>query len=164
MRILALAGGLAGALSFSQFPEFSQQYVQRLSGAVDELRAVTFMFDAAASAAGRTREEALAELQSGRSELISGLGEGLAEKIHRYERLSADYQALAPATPVARLAHFWRLRDSELVQRTYEHYQPAVPVTVDGAITSGVGFVLGWGIIAALIGAITRPFRKRVRG
>ena len=59
MRILALAGGIAGAVALSQFPEFSQQYVQRLSGAVDELRAVTFAFDTAAKVGGLSREEAL---------------------------------------------------------------------------------------------------------
>ena len=37
IRTLTLAGALAGAVSLSQFPEFSQQYLQRLSGAVDEL-------------------------------------------------------------------------------------------------------------------------------
>ena len=40
MRAIAVAGGLAGAAGLSQFPEFSQQYVQRLGGAVDELTAV----------------------------------------------------------------------------------------------------------------------------
>ena len=35
LRVLAVAAGLAGAGTLSQFPEFSQQYVQRLGGAVD---------------------------------------------------------------------------------------------------------------------------------
>ncbi len=161
MRVLALAGGLAGALSLSQFPEFSQQYVQRLSGAVDELRAVTFVFDGAASAAGLTREEALREMQSGNSGLVASVGSGIGEQIRRYEQLNADYQALAPATPVARLANVWRFRDPELVERTWSHYQPAVPVTVDGAITAGIGFVAGWSIIAGLLALVLRPFRRR---
>ena len=37
LRALTLAAGLTGAAGASQFPEFSQQYVQRLGGAVDEL-------------------------------------------------------------------------------------------------------------------------------
>lgn len=36
-RVLALAGGLSGAVGLSQFPEFSQQYLQRLAGQVDAL-------------------------------------------------------------------------------------------------------------------------------
>ena len=52
IRTLTLAGALAGAVSLSQFPEFSQQYLQRLSGAVDELRGLVLAFDATAGAAG----------------------------------------------------------------------------------------------------------------
>ncbi|NRB05388.1 MAG: DUF2937 family protein, partial [Rhodobacteraceae bacterium] len=44
-RAIALAGGLAGGLSLSQFPEFSQQYLQRLGGAVDALAVVVTDFD-----------------------------------------------------------------------------------------------------------------------
>lgn len=161
MRIFPLAGGLVGALALSQFPEFSQQYVQRLSGAVDELRAVTILVDGAAAAAGKTREEALDEMRSGNSALVSDLGTGLAERVRRYERLRADYEVLRPATPVGRLARVYRIRDEELVARTWEHYQPAVPVTVDGALTAGIGFAAGWGIVAGLIALLMRPFRRR---
>ena len=59
-RTLSLFGGLALGLALSQFPEYAQQYTQRLGGAVDELRAVTRQFDAAATAAGLSREQALA--------------------------------------------------------------------------------------------------------
>lgn len=163
MRVLAMAGGIAGAVSLSQFPEFSQQYVQRLSGAVDELRAVTLVVDTAATAAGLTREEALRDMQSGNSALVSSIGGGLADQVRRYERLNADYQALAPATPVRRLVNFWRMRDADLVERTWAHYQPAVPVTVDGAITAGIGFVAGYGLIGALVAFLMRPFRRRRR-
>lgn len=161
MRVLAMAGGIAGAVTLSQFPEFSQQYVQRLSGAVDELRAVTLVFDGAASAAGMTREEALREMQGGNSGLVASVGSGMAEQIGRYERLNADYRALAPDTPVQRLVSIWRFRDPELVERTWDHYQPAVPVTVDGFITAGIGFVIGWGLIGGVLALLMRPFRRR---
>lgn len=160
MRLFPLAGGLVGALAFSQFPEFSQQYVQRLSGAVDELRAVTILVDGAAAAVGKTREEALDEMRSGNSALISDMGSGLAERVARYERLRSDYEALRPATPVARLGKFYRIRDPELVGRTWEHYQPAVPVTVDGFLTAGIGFAFGWALIAGVLSLLLRPFRR----
>ncbi|MEM6728480.1 MAG: DUF2937 family protein, partial [Pseudomonadota bacterium] len=37
LRIFALIFGLSGAASLSQFPEFAQQYLQRLAGKVDQL-------------------------------------------------------------------------------------------------------------------------------
>jgi hypothetical protein len=40
-RSLSLLGGLGLGLALSQFPEYAQQYTQRLGGAVDELRIET---------------------------------------------------------------------------------------------------------------------------
>ena len=61
-KALSLAGGIAGAVGLSQFPEFSQQYAQRLGGAVDELARVVEDFDADASDVGLNRDEALSQL------------------------------------------------------------------------------------------------------
>ncbi|MEO1364377.1 MAG: DUF2937 family protein, partial [Pseudomonadota bacterium] len=58
-RALMLAGGFAGAALTSQFPEYSQQYTQRLGGAVDALAEVVADFDASARAEGLSREAAL---------------------------------------------------------------------------------------------------------
>jgi len=46
-RTLGILGGLALGLTLSQFPEYAQQYVQRLGGAVDELRIIVEDFDRA---------------------------------------------------------------------------------------------------------------------
>ena len=51
MKYLALVAGLAGAGAMAQFPEASQQYVQRLAGAVDELSIVVADFDRSAQSA-----------------------------------------------------------------------------------------------------------------
>ncbi|WP_299848506.1 DUF2937 family protein [uncultured Roseovarius sp.] len=61
-RAMMLAGGIAGATGFSQFPEYSQQYTQRLAGAVDELSRVVRAFDADAGRLDLTREAALADM------------------------------------------------------------------------------------------------------
>jgi len=158
MRILALAGGFAGAVALSQFPEFSQQYVQRLSGAVDELRAVTIAFDTTARVAGLTREEAFDKMEG--SEFQIRLRDDMRSRIYRYERLNADYQALAAAAPLERLARAYRIRDAELVQRTWDDYQPAVPVTSEGLVSAGIGFAAGWGLVTLLLGLALRPLRR----
>lgn len=159
MRILALAGGIAGAVALSQFPEFSQQYVQRLSGARDELRAVTFAFDAAARVGGLTREEALSELRG------TGFGDRFSDdmrtRLTRYERLDADYEALAEARPLQRLARVWRVRDPELVQRTWDDFRPAVPATSEGLIFAGIGYGGGWGLVTLALGLLFG--RRRLR-
>ncbi len=158
MRILALAGGIAGAVALSQFPEFSQQYVQRLSGAVDELRAVTVAFDTTARIAGLTREDALDKM--GGSDFQNRLRDDMRARIYRYDRLNADYQALASAAPLQRLARAYHIRDAELVQRTWDDYQPAVPVTSEGLIFAGIGFAAGWGLVSLLLALALRPLRR----
>ncbi|MDF0598025.1 DUF2937 family protein [Psychromarinibacter halotolerans] len=158
LKILTLAGGVAGAVALSQFPEFSQQYLQRLSGAVDELRTQVVAFDTLATAAGITREEALAELDG--STFQSGLQAHFGEQVHRYERLSADYTALRQAEPLQRLAQFWRFDDPDLAQRTWDDFRPAVPVTTDGLICAGIGFAGGWLALTLLFGLLMRPFRR----
>ena len=159
IRALAMAGGLAGAVGLSQFPEFSQQYLQRLSGAVDELRGITVAFDLSAKVAGLTRDEALAKI--GGSSFEEDLRDTIGGKIKRYERLNADYQSLSGAEPLARLAQAWRFRDSDLARRTWDDFRPAVPATTDGLICAGIGFAGGWLIISLLFGLFLRPFRRR---
>ncbi|GGD38445.1 DUF2937 family protein [Sinisalibacter lacisalsi] len=158
MRILALAGGIAGAVAMSQFPTFSQQYVQRLSGAVDELRAVTIAFDTTARVAGLSREEALGLM--GGSEFQNRLRDDMRSRIYRYERLNADYQALAAAAPLERLAKAYRIRDADLARRTWDDFEPAMPMTTEGFVAAGIGFAAGWGLVTLLLGLALRPLRR----
>lgn len=158
MRILAMAGGIAGAVALSQFPEFSQQYIQRLSGAVDELRGVTFAFDTAARVGGYSREEALEELRG--NDFGDQFSDDMKARLYRYDRLNADYQALAPAAPMQRLARFYHMRDPDLVSRTWDDFKPAVPVTVEGLTFAGIGFVAGWLMVSLLVGVLMRPLRR----
>jgi len=159
IRVLTMAGGIAGAVGLSQFPEFSQQYLQRLSGAVDELRGVVVAFDASATSAGITRQEALAELSG--SAFQTELQATLAGQITRYERLSADYTALRKAEPLQRLAQIWRFSDTGLARRTWQDFRPAVPVTADGFICAGLGYAAGWMLLGALLWLVRRVFRPR---
>lgn len=159
IRTLAMAGGVAGALGLSQFPEFSQQYLQRLSGAVDELRVMAVAFDGSATLAGLSRDEALAEI--GGSEFEEGLRGTLQERLGRYDRLASAEAELKDRTPLMRLAAPWHFSDTELVQATYQDYRPAVPVTTDGLICAGIGYVGGWAVISGLFALILLPFRRR---
>jgi len=57
-----------GLATFSQAPEFSQQYKQRLGGAINELATVVRQFDEDATSQGLTRQEALDTLQTSQEE------------------------------------------------------------------------------------------------
>ena len=78
-RSLGLVGGLALGVALSQFPEYAQQYTQRLGGAVDELRVITSDFDRAAAQSGLTREQALARYQQSPDQFLTGRGRAMTD-------------------------------------------------------------------------------------
>ncbi|MBL9056016.1 MAG: DUF2937 family protein, partial [Rhodobacteraceae bacterium] len=116
LRILALAGGVAGAASLSQFPEFSQQYLQRLAGQVDALTLVVAEFDATAAANGLTRDAALQEVAG--SAFLDDRRDDLTRAFARQSRLADNLTALRAATPLQRLTMPQRLADPETLQAT----------------------------------------------
>ena len=61
-QLVNMCGGAVFLAAASQFPEYSQQYVQRLGGAVDELRLVVADFDKSAAGVGLSRDAALASM------------------------------------------------------------------------------------------------------
>ncbi|WP_371168542.1 DUF2937 family protein [Aliiroseovarius sp. 2305UL8-7] len=158
IRALAMAGGLAGAVALSQFPEFSQQYMQRLSGARTELKVITGAFDLTAKAAGYSREDALENM--GGSTFQNDLRDQMKRNFNRYDSLDAAYVSLKGTEPLLRLTKLWHFRDTDLVQRTWDDFRPAIPVTADGLLCAGIGFVGGWLSVSLLLGLLMRPFRR----
>jgi hypothetical protein len=159
LRAVTLAGGLAGAAGFSQFPEFSQQYVQRLGGAVDELHRVVAGFDADAAALELTRAQALGALAQG-----GAMGEKRVEAMRgimaRHARLAGDLAALERAGPFTRAYYAAHLSDREIAARAWAAYKPAVPMTFEGAVFGGVGFLGGALLLGGVIGVLRRGARR----
>lgn len=159
-RALTLAGGLAGAAGMSQFPEFSQQYAQRLAGAVDELSRFVEEFDEDARAQGFSRDEALADLGQG-GQMGAARAETMQRTLRRYERLRGDLDALRGAGPFTRAYRAGSLADPEIARAAWQDYKPAMPLTFEGAVFAGVGLLAGLGVIAGLGGLVRMPFRRR---
>jgi hypothetical protein len=159
-RALCIIGALAGGLGFSQIPEYSQQYAQRLGGAVDELAAITAEFDAAARAAGITREEALTRYETTGDTFIAGRGETMRAIFVREARMTEQLVALQTADPLERIMSMTRHFDTEVGGRALETYQPAVPVTGEGVAHAGAGALAGYGVLWALLSLLMAPFRR----
>ncbi|MEP1768637.1 MAG: DUF2937 family protein [Sulfitobacter sp.] len=159
LRSIALAGGLCGAAATSQFPEFSQQYMQRLGGAVDALGEVVADFDASAAASDLTRNEALSQLQG--TAFLERRRTDMTRSIARYERLSDDLAVLQGQGPFMRAYNAARFTDGDIAQAAWGAYQPAVPVNFSGLIFAGVGFVLGGLGIGLILRVLRAPFRRR---
>lgn len=162
LRVVTLMAGMTGAAGLSQFPEFSQQYTQRLGGAVDELSRVVADFDASARAEGLSRSEALEQMTG--TGFLDRRRADLARSFARHDRLSADLAALTGAGPFQRAYHAARISDPDLARATLRAYRPAVPVTFEGASFAALGFVAGWGVVAGLWSLLRLPLRRRARG
>lgn len=146
---------LSCAAVLSQFPAFSDQYVQRLGGQVDALSQVATEFDASARRAGLSRAEALADLKG--SAFREAHQADLRETFTRLDHARADLAMLRIAGPLERMLLPHRLRDPRTLAATWDDFRPALPLTSAGLIAAGIGFVLGW--LLATLAAL--PFRRR---
>jgi hypothetical protein len=158
---LVFAGALASGVAGSQFPEFSQQYLQRLAGQRDVLAQVAAEFDASAQQAGLTRTAALADLAG---TPFQDLHRSDMERVFvRLEQVTADLELLRAMQPLERIALPQRFRDVETLQAVWADYRPAIPVTEAGFAAAGIGFGAGWLALAGLMRFLAWPFRKQVR-
>ena len=160
-RIIAGVSGLGLAIALSQFPEYAQQYTQRLGGAVDELRVITEDFDRAAAAGGLDRAAALGRYEASNDDFLAGRGGSMTATFQRYEQLSATLERIQNADAVERFQSLPAYLDTDIGRRTLESYRSAIPVTMEGILYAGGGFILGYLILSGLWRFLALPFRKR---
>jgi polyhydroxyalkanoate synthesis regulator phasin len=165
LRTLALAGGLSGALGASQFPEFSQQYMQRLGGAVDELTRQVDRYTADAAEVDMDLREYLVALAA-EGDLAARQARNMLDDVQRRERLAGDLAALEGAGPFMRAKLATHLGDREIARAAMEAFKPAVPVTFEGATFAGTGFLavwLGLGLVFGFLKRLWYTVRPRQR-
>lgn len=162
-QAIAGVGGIALAAMLSQFPEYAQQYTQRLGGAVDELRVITSEFDRAAQEGGLDRTEALARFSVSNDDFLAGRGTSMTATFQRYETLSQTLARIQGAGPVERLQSLPAYLDTDIGRRTLENYRPAMPITVEGLLYAAIGFLFGFMLLSALWRFCALPFKKRDR-
>lgn len=159
IRAICLVGGLTGAVGLSQYPEFSQQYVQRLAGQVDALTIEAKRFDDSALAEGLGREEALQALTGG--DFVVRRQADMRQMFARHARLNENLMVLRNASSLERLVLPHRMADGPTVQEVWADFTPAVPVSVAGVASAGTGFLGGWIAIAGFIALLMAPFRRK---
>jgi hypothetical protein len=162
-QLIAGIGGLGLAVTLSQFPEYAQQYTQRLGGAVDELRVITEDFDRAADASGLDRQTALARYNGSADAFLADRGDSMGRTFVRYETLTETLARIEGAGPVERLQSLPAYLDTDIGRRTLENYKPALPVTIEGVLYAGAGFILGYMALSGLVRFCALPFRRRQR-
>ena len=131
---VAFVVSLVVGFALSQAPELAQQYRQHLGGAIDELQRVI-------QQSGYARDQA----------------SPMDEVIARHSRLRAQDNAFRDGGTFARISAFILNFDQPLVQRTVLAYQPVAPVTLEGLLLAGGGFVGAY----LLLPAFGESWRRR---
>ncbi|MEP3279321.1 MAG: DUF2937 family protein [Stappiaceae bacterium] len=159
-RILMLIVAVGLGTTASQLPEFSQQYRQRLGGAIDELAKITNDFAKDARAFGLSVEQAIDRLAQNTDDIAAARGDRMRQTLSRLDSLKEQKEAFAEAGPFARLAVFAQNIDTELAEATAKDFEPAVPVTIEGLVTAGSGFFAGWFGVRLILSLFRRRRRR----
>ncbi|MTI16895.1 DUF2937 family protein [Rhodobacteraceae bacterium RKSG542] len=163
-RLLAICIGASGAVFSSQLPEFSQQYRQRMGGAIDALKEVQVAFEQDAAQFSMSVSQALDHMKASADGFVQERAESVSTALQRLESLEEQREAMATSGSYGRIWTFVRSPDAQLSKATWSNFEPAVPVTVEGLTIAGLGFAGGLGVYWSLAlgarGARARAKRK----
>ena len=159
-KFIIMLFAIFSGVMLSQFPEYAQQYRQRVGGAVDELAKVVTRFETSARDSGLSREQALDTYTETGSEFLSKQGGNMRSTISRYEYLSGHLNRMIQAPSFVRLWVFAKERDMEIAKASLSAYEPAIPTTAEGATHAAAGFAGGWLLLSILLAPFGRKPRR----
>lgn len=160
-RLVCIIGALLGGMTLSQAPEYTQQYAQRLAGAVDELSAIITQFDADAASFGLTRQQGLERYADSPDDFLAERGFSMQAVFDRHARLSTQLAQLRLAPPLTRTFEVAQYFDTDVGAAALEDFRPALPLTAEGLAHALAGLIAGFVLFWLLATATTAPFRRR---
>ncbi|WP_282609621.1 DUF2937 family protein [Pelagibius sp. Alg239-R121] len=159
-RIVYLTAAAAGGSTTSQFPEFFQQYLQRLGGHLDQ----------AALQADRIKEAAIAEKLPLKEYLDSFLtsqipahrrqGEILLQELADVDRLRISLESLTQSPVWQRPFIMASQAEADILEAAATAYKPAVPITPEGLAYAAAGAFLAIFLLKSLK-SIPSLFRRK---
>ena len=147
---------LLGAL-LSQFPEFYQQYLQRVGGQLDGIRLEITDLDQRAESVQKNRFEYIRRLLENNDPIVQNEGYNLARLLGKQIKLQRTFDDLNSSNPLWRSVRFAHHFNNDTAIPTLESFRPAVPITVEGAYYFSLGAFLGWFVSWLL----SRGFRRQ---
>ena len=156
---LPLAVGLTLGAGASQFPEYAQQYAQRVGGAAEEIQVIADDFRKDAQKNNLSIEQAIAEYAIADSAFLNDRGRSMQMALNRAEFLKKHHVALQTDAPFGQLWIFAQSRDPKIMQGTWRDFKPALPFTFEGLIHAALGLLAGFGLISLVSNAMRRSWR-----
>lgn len=151
---------VAGTVVFAQFPEFMQQYLQRLGGHLDEARRQLERFRTVAQESGLTLDGLISRTGANTDPAVAKLGGVMRETAARVAHLEQAQAALHDASPWTRPFAFLTHADHDIVRATMHAFQPAVPTTIEGLVYALAGMLV---LLVAYHGGVKYPVVRLVR-
>lgn len=161
-RIANGVAAIGGAGALSQFPEFYQQYLQRLGGRLDQALVQEARIYEAAQGQGLTVAEYVARfLQSG-DPVFRAEGEILQATLRDATGLREALLALSNAGVLERPVQLARYFDADLADATFAAFNPALPITAEGLTYAAIGMLVGL-LLLAFTERGGRAVKRRLR-
>ena len=139
---------IAGAAGLSQFPEFVQQYEQRLGGRLDQALIQEGRIAEAAARHGLTPQEYADRLARNPDPVVRTEGGVVTANLQDADQLRQAFDSLASASTLDRPMTFLQTFDSSVAGATLDSFVPAVPLSPEALIYAGAGMVIGLIILA----------------
>lgn len=140
--------GAGGGMGLSQAPAFTQAYLQRLGGHLDEARRTLELVERGVLVPELTDAE--------RKQAALGFADRVAE-------LEATYSTIAEASPLMQPILMLRHADGEIAQRAWQAFTPAVPVDAPSLIWTGAGVLVALLVYELVKSPAALARRRRVR-
>lgn len=132
-----------GALTAAQFPQFVQQYLQRLAGHAAEAQRLLTRYEQAAQDAGMALEPYIRRFQNDPDAVVAEHGQIMMEVSQRAAYLQEAVEALQNSHAFNRPFVFLNYLDREIAYQALLIFQPGVPTTPEGLIYALTGIALG---------------------
>lgn len=163
-RIANGVAAVAGAGVTSQFPEFYQQYLQRLGGRLDQALVQEARIYEAAQSQGLTVADYLQRFLASSDPVFQAEGRVIQAALGDAESLRASLVALADAAVLERPFALFRYLDHSVLTATFDTFKPALPITAEGLTYAAIGLLLG--LLALALGerggkAVKRRWHRR---
>lgn len=148
-----------GALIFSQAPQFFEQYLRVLEGALAEARRNLGEASTKAAELGLTLEQFIDAHLRNSNPIFRKSGEVYQSAVERMQSYESAHQSLNNASvwerPFSMLAHF----DSELYSAM--QFTPGLPLTTEGIVYALVGVLVALCVYHGLLSLPVRLIKRR---
>lgn len=158
--MLSRLSAVAGALIFSQLPQYLQQYTQRLGGHVNEIGRLVEQLQMLALQSGKSLSQYIDKFTRSNDPDFAQQGEWMQTLVERHAQLSAAWEAITHATPLTRLSAYLAHHQSEIAKTTLAFFQPAFPMTVEAGIYALIGALIGYLIYRCIKFLILNIYKK----